>query len=73
MRTGLNCASDEARLTLPGGEFGLSQYQGLILVAVGTLVGTWLGRRRSHRSTMLLGAASGVLPAVAGADRPSAS
>ncbi|MEU6537884.1 hypothetical protein [Streptomyces sp. NPDC047000] len=57
-----------ARFALSWGEFSLGQYLGLILIAVGTLVGAWLGRRWSHRSTMLLGAASGVLLAVAGAD-----
>ncbi|MFJ9150806.1 hypothetical protein ACIRP7_22650 [Streptomyces sp. NPDC102270] len=61
-------AETGARFALPWGEFGLGQYLGLILIAVGTLVGAWLGRRWSHRSTMLLGAASGVLLAVAGAD-----
>lgn len=61
-------AETEARFALSWGEFSLSQYLGLILIAVGTLVGAWLGRRWSHRSTTLLGAASGVLLAVAGAD-----
>ncbi|WP_460070476.1 ZIP family metal transporter [Streptomyces sp. YKOK-I1] len=61
-------AETGARFALSWGEFSLGQYLGLILIAVGTLVGAWLGRRWSHRSTMLLGAASGVLLAVAGAD-----
>jgi ZIP family zinc transporter len=61
-------AETGARLALSWGEFSRGQYLGLILIAVGTLVGAWLGRRWSHRSTMLLGAASGVLLAVAGAD-----
>ncbi|SES46740.1 zinc transporter, ZIP family [Streptomyces sp. yr375] len=51
-----------------GREFSLGQYLGLMLIAAGTLVGAWSGRRWSHRSTVLLGAASGVLLAVAGAD-----
>ncbi|MET7655907.1 hypothetical protein [Streptomyces sp. NPDC005486] len=50
------------------GEFSPGQYLGLVLIAAGTLVGAWSGRRWSHRSTVLLGAASGVLLAVAGAD-----
>ncbi|WP_051865816.1 hypothetical protein [Streptomyces griseus] len=50
------------------GDFDRGQYVGLVLIAVGTLVGAWLERRWSHRSTALLGAASGVLLAVAGAD-----
>lgn len=53
---------------LSWGEFSLGQYLGLLLIAAGTLVGAWSGRRWSHRSTALLGAASGVLLAVAGAD-----
>jgi zinc transporter ZupT len=61
-------AETEARFALPWGEFRPGQYLGLILIAVGTLVGAWLGHRWSHRSTTLLGAASGVLLAVAGAD-----
>jgi ZIP family zinc transporter len=57
------------RVALPWGrEFSLGQYLGLVLIAAGTLVGAWSGRRWSHRSTVLLGAASGVLLAVAGAD-----
>ncbi|MFI7499258.1 hypothetical protein ACIBVL_12230 [Streptomyces sp. NPDC049687] len=61
-------AETGARFALPWGEFSLGQYLGLLLIAAGTLLGAWLGRRWSHRSTMLLGAASGVLLAVAGAD-----
>ncbi|MFI7102606.1 hypothetical protein ACIBK8_24985 [Streptomyces sp. NPDC050161] len=58
-----------ARVALSwAGEFSLGQYLGLVLIAAGTLVGAWSGRRWSHRSTVLLGAASGVLLAVAGAD-----
>ncbi|MFF8926322.1 hypothetical protein ACF1AO_03570 [Streptomyces longwoodensis] len=57
-----------ARFALFWGRFSLGQYLGLILIVMGTLVGAWLGRRWSHRSTVLLGAASGVLLAVAGAD-----
>ncbi|MGA4862215.1 hypothetical protein ACPB9J_06230 [Streptomyces lavendulocolor] len=53
---------------LCAGEFDIDQYTGLILIVAGTLVGAWLGRRWPHRSTVLLGAASGVLLAVAGAD-----
>lgn len=56
------------RFALSWGEFSLGQYLGLVLIAAGTLVGAWSGRRWSHRSTVLLGAASGVLLAVAGAD-----
>lgn len=61
-------AEKGARFALAWGQFSLGQYLGLTLIAVGTLVGAWLGRRWSHRSTMMLGAASGVLLAVAGAD-----
>ncbi|MET7735210.1 hypothetical protein ABZT02_28155 [Streptomyces sp. NPDC005402] len=41
---------------------------GLVLIAAGTLLGAWSGRRWSRHSTVLLGAASGVLLAVAGVD-----
>ncbi|WP_187284666.1 hypothetical protein [Streptomyces sp. uw30] len=57
-----------AQFALSWGEFDLGQYLGLVLIAAGTLVGAWSGRRWSHHSTMLLGAASGVLLAVAGVD-----
>lgn len=57
-----------AGAVLPWGEFDRDQYVGLVLIAVGTLAGAWLERRWSHRSAVLLGAASGALLAVAGAD-----
>ncbi|MER7488054.1 hypothetical protein ABTY20_19520 [Streptomyces sp. NPDC126497] len=58
-----------ARGTLSwGGAFSPGQYLALLPIAAGTLVGAWSGRRWSHRSTTLLGAASGALLAVAGAD-----
>ncbi|GAP46198.1 hypothetical protein [Streptomyces azureus] len=57
-----------AGAVLSWGEFDRAQYVGLVLITVGTLAGAWLGRRWSHRSTVLLGAASGVLLAVAGVD-----
>ncbi|MFI9718295.1 hypothetical protein ACIHFE_01370 [Streptomyces sp. NPDC052396] len=56
------------RFAQPWGEAGLGAYLGLLLIVAGTLAGAWSGRRWSHRSTVLLGAASGVLLAVAGAD-----
>ncbi|MEU1515077.1 hypothetical protein ABZ490_23500 [Streptomyces sp. NPDC005811] len=46
----------------------MGQYVGLVLITAGTLVGAWSGRRWSRHSTVLLGAASGVLLAVAGFD-----
>ncbi|WP_405817047.1 hypothetical protein OG241_20890 [Streptomyces sp. NBC_01390] len=61
-------ADPGAAVVLSWGEFDRGQYVGLVLITVGTLAGAWLERRWSHRSTVLLGAASGALLAVAGAD-----
>lgn len=59
----------QAQVALAGeGHFSPGQYLGLLLIAAGTLIGAWSGRRWSHRSTVLLGAASGVLLAMSGAD-----
>ncbi|MGI5359308.1 hypothetical protein ACQI4E_28890 [Streptomyces sp. CA-252508] len=59
----------QVQVALAGeGHLSHGQYFGLLLIAAGTLIGAWTGRRWSHRSTVLLGATSGVLLAMAGAD-----